>query len=202
MFRRLLAIAAISAAVAIKPTSAQQTSLGIVVGTPGVGVELGHDLSDEFAVRATGHWFQMTRGVRSDGFKYEGKLKLFSLGVLGDWYMSEGGLRLSAGAFYANTRVNLATSLDRGPPTSNTTVRIGGTDYRQGGRLDANVAFNKLSPYVGAGYTTNRGQAGLSFTFDAGVMVQGAPKITFGGNRPDGAVSQISWRKTPYDNIS
>jgi hypothetical protein len=178
MIRRNLAVAiAASAVLYAGAAAAQQTSVGVSAGTPGIGLELGYDLNDTIGLRANGNFFSMSKDVESDGTNYDGKLKLFSMGLLGDFYMFDSGFRLTGGAYYNKNRVNLTAT-----PTSNT--EIGGTIYTPAeiGSLTGRAHYNKFTPYAGLGYTSNRGEPGLSFVFDAGVMFQGRPDITLTGN--------------------
>lgn len=180
MIRRNFAVAiGALAALYAGGAAAQQTSIGVSAGTPGLGLELGYDLNDTFGLRANGNWFSLSKDVESDGVTYNGKLKLFSMGLLGDFYMFDSGFRLTGGAYYNDNHVNLNAT-----PTGNT--EIGGTTYTpaQIGTLTGRGEFNKFTPYAGLGYTSNRGKAGLSFVFDAGVMFQGRPDITLTGNGP------------------
>jgi len=178
MIRRNLAVViAASAVLYAGAAAAQQTSVGVSAGTPGIGLELGYDVSDMLGVRANGNFFSMSKDVESDGTNYDGKLKLFSMGLLGDFYMFDSGFRLTGGAYYNKNRVNLTAT-----PTSNT--EIGGTVYTPAeiGSLTGRARYNKFTPYAGLGYTSNRGEPGLSFVFDAGVMFQGRPDISLTGN--------------------
>lgn len=180
MSRRILAAAvAASALMFAGAAAAQQTSVGASVGTPGIGLELGYDFNDSFGLRANGNWFSLSKDVESDGVNYDGKLKLFSLGVLGDFYPFESGFRFTGGAYYNDNHVNLTA-------TPSGTVTIGGTPYTPAeiGSLSGAADFNEFTPYAGIGYTSNRGEPGLSFVVDAGVMFQGRPEITLVGNGP------------------
>ncbi len=123
MYRRTLAAAVATAALMFAgAASAQQTSVGVTAGTTGLGLEFGYDVSDVFGLRANGNLFGYSKDVESDGIQYDGKLKLRSLGVLGDFYPFESGFRVTGGAYYNDNHVNL-TATPSGP------VTIGGTSY-------------------------------------------------------------------------
>lgn len=178
MYRRSLAVALAACALMVSgAASAQQSSVGVSAGTTGLGLEFGYDFNDAFGLRANGNWFRMSKDVESDGVSYDGKLKLFSLGLLGDFYPFDSGFRVTGGAYYNKNRVNLTAT-----PSGN--VEIGGTTYTpaQVGSLSGEVDFNKFTPYAGIGYTSNRGNPGLSFVADAGVMFQGRPDVTLAGS--------------------
>ncbi|MGE4064587.1 MAG: hypothetical protein AB7E79_14570 [Rhodospirillaceae bacterium] len=180
MYRRFFAVAAAAAAFMFAgAASAQQTSVGVSAGTTGLGLDLGYDLNDAFGMRANGNWFSLSKDVESDGVNYDGKLKLKSLGLLADFYPFESGFRVTGGAYYNDNHVRLNAT-----PTGN--VNIGGTSYTpaQIGSLNGDADFNEFTPYAGIGYTTNRGEPGLSFVADAGIMFQGRPEITLVGTGP------------------
>jgi hypothetical protein len=180
MHRCLVAAgAAVALLFATSAAVAQQTSIGAAVGTPGIGVELGTDLSQTFGLRLQGNYFGLSRDVNSNRITYDGDLDLLSVGLVGDIYLFNSGFRLSGGAFYNKNNVDLVAT-----PTG--TVTVGGTTYTgaQIGRLDGRVDFNEFSPYAGIGYTTKRGGTGLSFVFDAGVLFQGAPDVRLTSSGP------------------
>jgi hypothetical protein len=180
MYRRsLAAVVAASAFMFAGAASAQQASVGASVGTPGLGLEFGYDFNDTFGLRANGNWLSFSKDVQSDDVNYDGKLKLFSMGLLGDFYMFDSGFRLTGGAYYNNNHVNIDAT-----PTG--AVNIGGTSYAAGqiGTLRGRADYNEFTPYAGLGYTTNRGQPGLSLVFDAGVMFQGRPDVTLASTGP------------------
>ena len=180
MYRRsLAAVVAASAFLFAGAAFAQQTSVGVSAGTPGLGLELGYDLNETFGLRANGNWFSLSKDVQSNDVNYDGKLKLFSMGLLGDFYMFDSGFRLTGGAYYNNNHVNINAT-----PTG--TVNIGGTSYAPGqiGTLRGRVDYNEFTPYAGLGYTSNRTEPGLSLVFDAGVMFQGRPDVTLTSTGP------------------
>ena len=180
MVRRILAAAVAAGALMVAgAASAQQTSVGVSAGTPRHGLEFGYDFTDAFGLRANGNWFSMSKDVESDGITYDGKLKLRSLGVLGDFYPFESGFRVTGGVYYNENHVALTAT-----PSGN--VTIGGTPYTpaQIGVLTGDADFNEFTPYAGLGFTSNRGNPGLSFVFDAGVMFQGRPEVTLAGSGP------------------
>ncbi len=178
MSRRFLAAAVAAGALTFAgAAAAQQTSVGVSAGTPGLGIDLGYDINDTFGLRANGNWFSLSKDVESDGVNYDGKLKLLSLGVLGDFYIFGSGFRLTGGAYLNGNHVNLNAT-----PANN--IEVGGTVYTpaQVGTLTGEADYNTFTPYAGLGYTSNRGEPGLAFVFDAGVMFQGRPDITLTSN--------------------
>ena len=72
MHRRFLAaLAAAGVLTAAGAASAQQTSVGVSAGTPGLGLELGYDFNDTFGLRANGNWFSLSKDVNSDDVAYD-----------------------------------------------------------------------------------------------------------------------------------
>jgi hypothetical protein len=159
-------------ALALTPVAASAQSVGVTVGTQGIGIEAGTDISPMFAIRANVNYFRISRGVDGDDVAYDGRLRLMSVGLLGDYFPFDNGFHLTGGAYLNRNRVNISAT-----PTGN--VEIGGTTYTpaQIGRLDGRVAYRDLAPYAGLGYTSRRDTPGLAFTFDAGALFQGSSRV-------------------------
>jgi hypothetical protein len=99
-----------------------------------------------------------------------------------DVFPFRGNFRISAGA-----RINGNQADISGTPTSN--VTIGNTTYTpaQVGRLNGDIDFNTVAPYVGIGFDGHITDA-LTIGFDLGVLYQGKPSVSLSATNP--AVSQ------------
>ena len=170
---------AICAAGLMYTASVHAQSVGLTVGTTGVGVEAGYDIGEMFGVRATGNFLPISHSITPSNITYDGDLRLLTLGLLGDAYLFNAGFRLTAGAFYDRNRLNITG-------TPNGAVTVGNTSYSPGqlGTLSGRVDFREVAPYAGLGYASNRGGHGWAFTADAGVMFAGAPRVTLASNGP------------------
>jgi hypothetical protein len=113
---------------AISPTnsSAQllDPSIGVTVkaGTTGIGIDLTKSIFQDLNVRAGYNRFDYNNTFREGGIRYDGDLKLESVPVFLDWHLFSSGFRLSAGAFYNNTQLDLDS-------ISNTNVTVGGMTF-------------------------------------------------------------------------
>ncbi len=159
--------------------SARAQSVGLTVGSTGIGGEVGFDVSPMFGVRAMGAYFPYSHSITPSNITYDGDLRLMSFGAVGDFYLFDSGLRLTGGAYLNRNRIDV-----KGTP--NGTVTIGNTAYAaaQVGTLTGRVTFRDIAPYAGLGYTSNRGNKGFAFTADAGVMFSGSPRVALAASGP------------------
>lgn len=175
--RRFLILASIAAAGAASPAGAQSTgragsaSVGITGGTLGIGPEVDYRVSDLVAIRANGTFLSASHDVDSDDISYNGKLKLSSVGAMLDFYPTQSGFRLSAGARASSNKVRL-----RATPTGD--VEVGDVVYTPAevGVLSGDVKANSLAPTLTLGWSGGAAR-GVSFGFEAGGMFHGSPKV-------------------------
>lgn len=140
------------------------------LGSNGLGVGYARSVSESWAVRGQYNYYQ--RSISADVGDFgsaavvDMKLKLQSLQLMGDWYLGQGGFRLSGGVVFNNNRIALeATNATVGTATNQT--------------ASAEIRMSKSpSPYIGLGYSSRPANAkGFGFLFDAGVMYQN-PDVT------------------------
>lgn len=165
---------------AMLPSSAKaQSSVALGFGTLGANAQLAFDGSDRWGVRVEGNYFGFSRGVTGDNVAYDGKLRLLTLGALIDVYPFDSGFRLSAGGYFNRNRIVLDAR-----PTGN--VEIGGTIYTpaQLGELRGRASYPSAAPYLGLGFSGNRGGTGLAFVADAGVLYQRGSHVTMTASGP------------------
>ena len=105
---------------------------------------------------------------------YDGDLKLFSGGVLGDWHPWRSDFRISFGAYYNDNQIDAEAKAQNG------VIKINGQDYNvsQIGGLETGVDVKDFSPYIGIGFTGNIGQSPFIYSADLGVLYQGKPDIS------------------------
>jgi hypothetical protein len=165
--------------------SAQETravSVGANVSSLGVGVEAGYRINPYFGLRGGANYFSLSLDRTIDDIKYNTDFDLKSGGLVLDVFPFRGNFRISAGA-----RINGNQADISGTPTSN--VTIGNTTYTpaQVGRLNGDIDFNTVAPYVGIGFDGHITDA-LTIGFDLGVLYQGKPSVSLSATNP--AVSQ------------
>ncbi|GAA5786181.1 hypothetical protein [Chitiniphilus shinanonensis] len=158
---------------------AQDTAIGIDLSTLGVGGELTHRLTDQFNLRLNLNGLQLNRSDTLDNVDYDADIRLFTAGIIGDWIIPDTRFRLSAGVFYNGNKADLTSKANDG------TYRINGVTYDADdiGNLTGRVDFNRFSPYLGIGWGNPvAGDDALTFTFDLGVLYQGAAKLRLDAN--------------------
>ncbi len=142
------------------------------VSTLGLGAQAGARFNDYFALRLGGSYFDYGFDGEFGGIDYDVDLKLQSAGAILDLHPFGSGFRLSAGVRWNGNTVDFATipigSVQIGDQTF-TTAEVG--------RLDGDVAFNAVSPYVGLGYVASLAGGRFLIGFDLGMLYQGKPDI-------------------------
>lgn len=182
---RIASMAVFAAALAASSASAQESgfTLGPNVSTLGIGAEAGYRINRNFGLRGGANYFSWSTNREIDGIDYDADLRLASGGIVGDYYPFGGGFRISGGVRISGNQVDLVAN-----PGATAQVEIGGTTYTgsQIGRLDGELSFNRVAPYLGLGYEANVTDA-LSISFDAGALWQGRPDVSLRAAPPAGA---------------
>ncbi len=155
------------------------------VGLPGVMLGWAQPLNPQFGLRID----YATLGDRTDqrteeGIRYDTKLKLNRVALLGDWFPFSGGFRLTGGVTSNQYRLDLGASGAGG------TLEIGNTTYTTtaADRFDVRVRFPSSTPYVGFGWG-HQASSGLRFSFDVGAMI-GKATVSYSLTGP--AAQQVS----------
>ncbi len=149
---------------------------GISAGTPGIGATATVGITRTVNLRGALNWFSYDFDESQDGVDYELELDLQSFGAVLDWHPGGSGFRFSAGAF---SNGNEAAGTGRGQP--GTFVEFGDAvvPADQLGRVEADIGFDSLAPYVGLGWGNAIDKDGRwTFSLDVGVLLQGEPEVT------------------------
>ena len=155
---------------------------GAHVGTLGAGVNVGLDISEKFAARALFSMWGLDYEETESDNEYKGDLDLQTIGLVTDWLPFAGGFRVTGGAFLNNNEVSATAS---GEDTE-----FGNNTYD--GQIDMLLDFERIAPYFGAGWTSGAiGDPGFSFSVDAGLLYQRAPRLS-GSGTADGCSFSIS----------
>ena len=160
------------------------------VSTMGLGIEYNHPVNSVFSigfgVNKLGNQTFNSTDVTGNKVNYNGTVDLESASLLFNYHPWSNGLRLRAGAYYNNNRVNLTGTSSTGDITLNG-VTFTGADIR----LEANVTFKKFAPYFGIGYGSKPiGDNSFSFDLDIGV-IQSPAKAQLNGNCFVGGVQSV-----------
>ena len=191
MNKHILAAAALVAAsqgaFAEGPAAPEKTAVGVSLNASillGLGVSVGTGLGDHFNVRGVYNGYSVSRDFDDDKGRYDGKVRLRSYGVLGDYHPFQGVFRLTAGLLSDGNQVTVV-----GKATSSGEYDVGDCTYVSSTtdplHLDGKVDFRNLAPYFGFGWGGNMNAApGFFGTFDLGVMFAGNGRValTAGGS--------------------
>jgi hypothetical protein len=144
------------------------------VSTLGGGLEVGAPLSDRYTARVGFNTFKISANENSSGINYTGDLKLSSVTALVDWRPWSGVTHLTAGVIFNSNKLEM-----RGTTTAGT-YDFNGVSYTSAGgdSVTTVVDFNKVSPYLGIGWSGQPKKQGFSFSSDIGVLFQGSPKAS------------------------
>lgn len=132
-------------------------------GSNGIGLGYAASVAKDWAVRGQYNTFKQSFsgdvGDFGAGSTLTVDLKLDSLQLLGDWYPSDGGFRVTGGVVINNNKITVAG-----------TGNVNGTP----GTVNAEIKMSDgLSPYLGIGYSTRPKDAkGFGFIADLGIMFQ------------------------------
>lgn len=139
------------------------------LSTLGEGMGIAFPVSDSVAARVGFNQFKKTMTTTTTSanttINYDGNLKLSTVDLLADWHPFNGVTHVTAGLMYNNNKIE-ATGIDQ------TTLAT----------VNATVSFNKMSPYLGFGWSGQAKKTGLSFKSDFGILFQGSPNATLSSN--------------------
>lgn len=164
------------------PLQAQQVAAVVRGGSTGIGGDVIVGVSEHASVRTGATFFQnnqtTTETFETLDVDLDVTVKLFSFSAILDYFpWTRKGFHLSAGAVY-NGNVIDATATPQGSYT------VGSRTYSPDdiGRLDGEVSFSPLAPYVGVGFGNPLLGRRLGLTLDIGTFYHNAPKVTLNGS--------------------
>ncbi len=144
-------------------------SVGMGVSTLGIGANVAYKFNESFKVRGVVNYFRLSRKFSDSDTALDTKLRLLTVGALGDWHVMQNGFRVTGGLVYNGNRLNVTGKLTRN-------LTINGRTYTPAeiGEAKGTLDFRKIAPYLGIGYDSgHEKKAGFSFTADAGILFQG-----------------------------
>ena len=173
--RARLAVGALAASALFAAGSAAAVEPYVATGFPYLLVGLAQPINASFAVRAdfgsiAHHGYS---GTTSDN-DFKGNIDYSRAALLADWFVAEGGFRLSAGATFNQAKATMTASSHDGK------ISLGGVQYDAPSSLyyvQSDLSFPKAAPYVGLGWGHHDSAPGLSFNFDLGASI-GTAKAT------------------------
>lgn len=136
------------------------------VGTEGLGIGYSHSLTPQAGVRIEGNYGRITRDIETDGVKYDAKIRVGGVGVLGDWFPADNGFRLSGGLTVNDKKGN-----GTGRSAAESVTLNGRTYSLAGEELRGSVKFPTVMPYLGIGWGHHAASTGWGFTADLGILI-------------------------------
>ena len=156
-------------------------SIGVRVGTLGVGVEANKLITSHVGLRAGFNVFSKDTQREEDDITFDAKVKLHSFTALLDLYPSARGSFHLTGGIITNPLEFTGVGVPNGAG-----YEIDGTTYTaaQVGTLNASGEFPSVLPYVGFGFgTPANSKKGVKFVFDIGAGI-GQPTLNLKATNP------------------
>ena len=183
-------------------------TMGLKVGTLGVGVDVSMPLSRHFNLRANVNGLTYTQNLNDiiknnggssfDAFggNADGKINFLTAGLLIDWYPFEtSDFFMSAGVYYNANKLSMIGDASN----STQTFDINGVTYNGSelGSVTGDLIFgNKIAPYIGLGWGNRGDEAGWSWSFEIGGLYQDIPTVsldaTLGTVPPGSTITQAT----------
>ena len=165
--KKAATVATVALALGTSPLVATAGDTGSVytqLSTNGLGLGYAKSVTDDWAVRGQINALPkqtFTGDVGDFGSTSNLKIEIdwTSVQLLGDWYPSTGGFRLTGGVVANNNKITVAGTgnVNNKPATINSEIKMS----------------DGITPYLGLGYSTKPKDAkGFGFVFDLGVMLQ------------------------------
>ncbi len=160
-------------------------TLGLKVGTLGVGIDASYPLTHNFSIRGNVNGFYYKRNLNdiindptfnSFGGNADGELTLLTVGLLVDYFpFDESDFRLSGGVYYNGNELKITGDA----ANATQTFTYNGTTYTGAdlGTVTGNSVFDKVAPYIGIGWGNRGDEEGWSWSLDIGALYQNVPQI-------------------------
>lgn len=180
-------------------------SVGIEVGSPGIGVDAATTLGTHFQLRggitvmpsikfsnelmAEYQYFNDDYGYYTDYVDVEAKTGFVNGKLLVDFFPSRNSsFHLTVGAYFGGSKIAEAYNEEDGALSGYKNIYIG--DYLitpdDNGNINAQIKTNSFKPYVGLGFGRSVSKRKtLSFQVDMGVQFWGKPKLTCNGEKAE-----------------
>jgi hypothetical protein len=180
--RRSLSILALAAlvlaalAVAAQPALAQgRIAVGPRVGTSGLGLDLVGRVSDHAHVRLAAGTVGFDETISTDDIDYDAEATIETAFLLLDWYPGAGAFRLSAGAGWNGTEVEVSAPLE--PFLRREIPRIPPDVPFEFGFLTGTGQGEEIVPVVLLGWGNPFRGGRVNLSFEIGAFYQGEPDV-------------------------
>jgi len=156
------------------PATHAETRVAVAadVGTLGLGAVAVFQIKPWLNSRISPNWFSYATNLNVGGLDYDSRFKLLNFGSYVDIYPFDSKAHLSLGVLYNGNRVDLHKFCIETCTVAG--ISVAGPNAELSGQL----RFNALAPYAGVGWGNAMSDTPFFMLFDAGVMFQGAPKVS------------------------
>lgn len=169
---QILPLAACLSIFSLSHAAADPLSLGVKVGSLGIGGELSYRIDPYFSLIGSVNGFRISGSPNGRNVDFDGKLKLLTAGGSLGIHPFKNGFKILGGIFYDGNQFNLTSLLKH-----NVTIR--GTTFTpdQVGKGNLTVHFNRVAPYLGIGFDSAfYCESSWYFFGELGVLFRGSPK--------------------------
>ena len=144
------------------------------VGTTGGAIEGQVKVNELFQLRAGANYLAFDETIDVDDISYDGDVDFSGFGAFVDVHPFGGSFFVTGGAYTGAKEIDLIA-------TSDVAVDIGGVPFTptEYGRLEGDVSFDDLAPFVGLGFdTTFEGSGNWGFSLVAGAALFGSGDVS------------------------
>ena len=153
-------------------------TFGAIVGTAGVGGEVGYRINNSFGLRGQASWLPLDIGFNTSSVDYNSRVDIESGAALADYYPWGGIFRITGGLRIGDNGFRLSGT-PMNPVSVNTPLGPIVIPPSSIGPLVANVRYGDVEPYLGAGLEASPfPMRNLVIGLDAGAMLLSSPSVT------------------------
>jgi hypothetical protein len=150
-------------------------AIGPKIGTQGIGLEARTPITENFFGRIGGNFLEYSKDYDDGEIKYKGKLKLLTAPLMIDYHPFNGsGFRISVGGAYNGNKLTAKA-------TPSKSITLYGRTYtpKELGTINSELKLGStIAAIATIGYDSSFvGNSPLSFSFEAGAMYSGKPKL-------------------------
>lgn len=171
---RLVAASAIAAGFCAAASADGNFAVTGSVGTTGGAIEGQVKVNELFQLRAGANYLAFDETIDVDDISYDGDVDFSGFGAFVDVHPFGGSFFVTGGAYTGAKEIDLIA-------TSDVAVDIGGVPFTptEYGRLEGDVSFDDLAPFVGFGFdTTFEGSGNWGFSLVAGAALFGSGDVS------------------------
>lgn len=144
-------------------------SLQPSIGTLGAGADLSWRYDDRFAMRMSAAVYPFENSIKLQGIKYKPDNSSYSIGLLGDIFPFENGMRFTVGAYYFRLKAEITTSIDAINPLYEDLIN----------QSKGTAVWQRIAPYAGIGWQGEKKERPLGWHVSLGALYMGKANVSF-----------------------